>query len=400
MDRILLEQDVVATIVSKSSAESNQVHRIVNLVTEHHYTNNSNIPLEIEEENAALATIHKSLVEKAQEKKGRSASGDVISRIYFEQPYKLDTKVSFFIMKVEDYVDAIKAGEKADPDLYNYISRQSRGALTQALSSSLIIYENAFLTKVERLRMVQLAAILIIGVTLMLEAFAIFMPLVGRVSKYAERLHEISMTDMLTGIGNRRYFVRRARQEIKRAARLEKGLCICMVDIDFFKIVNDTHGHAAGDYVLREFVDIIKSAIRLEDDVARIGGEEFIILLPASDLESSLIVAERVRQRLEERPFVLPETGETLKVTASFGLTQVDTEQDEDIEIAMSRADEALYASKENGRNRVNYARFSDGEIVEAEITVQVTHKKPSDQTDEKAGRYYDNNKVTPIKPV
>jgi diguanylate cyclase (GGDEF)-like protein len=301
-------------------------------------------------------------------------------------------------MKVDDYVDAIKADGTPDPELYNYISRQSRGALTQALSSSLIIYENAFLTKVERLRMVQLAAILVIGITLMLEAFAIFMPLVGRVSKYAERLHEISMTDMLTGIGNRRYFVRRARQEVKRAARLEKGLCICMVDIDFFKTVNDTHGHAAGDYVLREFVEIIKSAIRLEDDVARIGGEEFIILLPASDLESSLIVAERVRQRLEERPFVLPETGQTLKVTASFGLTQVYTEKDEDIEIAMARADDALYASKENGRNRVNYARFTDGEIIEADVTVQVTHK-PTEQDKAQDGRHYDS-KVTPLKPV
>ena len=94
------------------------------------------------------------------------------------------------------------------------------------------------------------------------------------------------------------------------------------------------------------------------------------MLLPASDIENALIVAERVRQRLEERPFVLPETNQSLKITASFGLAQIDTSKEDDVETAMGQADEALYMSKEAGRNRVYYCSFPYGEFYAAEQNI------------------------------
>ncbi len=394
MDRILVEQDLAATIVSKSAAENTQIHMIVNLATEFYYTRNPNIVIEMQQENDALKNIHETLVARSQSDDFKSGAAQIIRSIYFDQPHKLDVKITMFAAKVDDFIAEYASTGTVNEDTYNYINRQSSRHLTQSLSTSLVYYENAFLAKVQRLRMVQIGAIMIICITLMLEAFAIFMPLVSRVSRYAERLHEISMTDMLTGIGNRRYFIKRSKQEIRRAARMKKDLCLCMVDIDHFKPVNDTYGHAAGDYVLREFVEIIKTAIRLEDDVARIGGEEFVILLPASDIQSALIVAERVRQKLEERPFVLPDTNQSIKLTASFGLSQVKLEDDEDVEVAMARADEALYQSKENGRNRITYSDHVTNNLVEVDAG------QGSQEGKEDVGSAPKSATVTPIKPI
>lgn len=387
MDRILVEQDLAATVVSRSSAETTQIFKIATLITEHHHTASKDVLYDIEAENNTLKNIHDSLIQSAQEDSSKAGVSHMIKTIYFESPTPLSKEVETFIDNVDRYIEYANANGQSDAALYGVIKRQYSGSLTHNLSSSLVLYDNAFLVKVERLRAVQIAAIMVICITLLLEAFAIFMPLVHRVKRYAERLNEISMTDMLTGIGNRRYFVKRATQEIRRATRLDKELCICMVDIDHFKGVNDTHGHAAGDYVLREVTEIIKSAIRIEDDVARIGGEEFVVLLPASDIENALIVAERVRKRLEERPFVLPESNETIKVTASFGLAQINLAEQENIEAAISRADEALYASKENGRNIIHYMRYCGEEIQKV-----VMPFKNSAAT---------NNNVTPInKPA
>ena len=370
MDRILVEQDLAANIVSKSSAETTQIHKLVNVVTEYYYTRDEDLVNDIDSELASLKVIHNALVESSKADQSKSGASHVVKSIYFEPPHQLDSKVTEFMNNVEKFSANIKHSDEIDTALYRAITKHSKQSLTDVLNTSLVLYDNAFLTKVEKLRMVQIGAILVICITLVLEAFAIFMPLVARVRRYADRLREISMTDMLTGIGNRRYFVKRAQQEIRRAERLNKDLCLCMLDIDHFKAINDQHGHAAGDYVLREFVEIIKSAIRLEDDLARIGGEEFILLLPASDIENALIVAERVRQRLEERPFVLPETNQSLKITASFGLAQIDTRKEDDVETAMGQADEALYMSKEAGRNRVYYCSFPYGEFYAAEQNI------------------------------
>ena len=373
MDRILWEQDLAANIVSKSTAESKQVHRIIILATEYFYTKNENILTELSDENATLKNIHKSLTDISKGEYKHSSAANIITDIYFNEPTKLDSKLSAFTTNVDNFITKAHELGEADPQLYDSIvTRQFKGALTSTLASALVMYEQAFIGKIDRLRMVQVGAVIIICITLLLEAFAIFMPLVMRVQKYAGRLEEISMTDMLTGVGNRRYFINRSEQEARRAARLSKELCICMIDIDYFKKVNDTYGHAAGDYVLREFVEIVKSAIRLEDEIARVGGEEFVLLLPASDIKNALIVTERVRQRLEERPFVLPETGESIKMTASFGLAQVDVENHEDVQSVMAKADDALYVSKENGRNRVTYIDFANGDVVEADVNVSI----------------------------
>ena len=165
-----------------------------------------------------------------------------------------------------------------------------------------------------------------------------------------ERLAALSITDSLTGIHNRRGFMQLAEREVQRSLRTHSGLWCIMLDIDHFKRVNDTYGHAAGDLVLRAVAQCCRVQLREIDVLGRYGGEEFVILLADTDATRADAVANRVRQAIED--LSIPTTKGTLRVTASFGTAPVDPQQP-DIEDALRNADTALYEAKSAGRNRV-----------------------------------------------
>jgi diguanylate cyclase (GGDEF)-like protein len=172
-----------------------------------------------------------------------------------------------------------------------------------------------------------------------------------------EMLKYIGLTDALTGVYNRRYMDRRLVEEIARARRQSYRLSCMYIDIDYFKKVNDTYGHLAGDDVLREVAARIKAELRMTDALGRFGGEEFVVLLIDADLESASMVAQRIRLSVAERPFLLPD-GQALSVSVSIGVSTLDDfERDHAIEgVAqhlVAQADQALYQAKEGGRNRV-----------------------------------------------
>ena len=163
-----------------------------------------------------------------------------------------------------------------------------------------------------------------------------------------------STLDALTNLNNRRQFETRLSQEIAITKRQENPLCAMMLDIDFFKKVNDTYGHAAGDEVLRTVAGIIKQALRESDIPARYGGEEFAVLLPFTHLEEAKIVGERLRKAVEEASITINEDTEDEKqinVTISMGIAEFD--KLESGEALFERADKALYEAKTNGRNQV-----------------------------------------------
>ena len=131
----------------------------------------------------------------------------------------------------------------------------------------------------------------------------------------------------------------------------EQPICVVMMDVDKFKVVNDTYGHACGDDVLREVAIRLSQSLRSTDLVGRVGGEEFALLLPGADMESGLAVSERCRRSLQQAP-VTCRSGEVITVTASFGgVTSVGGDPDE----LIKTADHAMYNSKETGRNRVTW---------------------------------------------
>ena len=172
-------------------------------------------------------------------------------------------------------------------------------------------------------------------------------------SRKLEELKNLSVRDDLTGLFNSRQFYSHIAQEVDRSNRYFRPLSLILMDIDNFKSLNDTYGHLFGDKILSGMGEIIKSAIRMQDTAYRYAGDEFTILLPETELERAIAVAERVRRAIEIETQLLSDP-KSLKVTVSIGVVEYLT--DEEIKSFVHRADGAMYASKRKGRNIITFA--------------------------------------------
>ena len=183
-------------------------------------------------------------------------------------------------------------------------------------------------------------------------AFAANLAAIAIENRHAhEELERRAYTDYLTGLANRRRFFEQAESELSRALRYGKALSVMMFDIDYFKHINDSHGHKAGDLVLQKLSEICRRSLRNVDIVGRIGGEEFAVLLPETGNGEAMEAAERLRAALAAAQVPL-DGGEQLQFTASFGVATLHG-QDIDVDHLLNQADMALYQSKSTGRNRV-----------------------------------------------
>jgi len=177
-----------------------------------------------------------------------------------------------------------------------------------------------------------------------------------RIRRSQENLLKLSLTDELTGLGNRRFLLTRLEEEFERCRRAGNLLSCFMLDIDHFKLLNDTYGHQYGDRVLKELSEILREQMRKADVVGRYGGEEFLVVLAVNWKEEALRVAERIRRAVAETQFESDcETGENVLVTVSLGVAEcLPAEQDSPPhDELIRRADQALYEAKRLGRNRV-----------------------------------------------
>ncbi|RUM28386.1 MAG: hypothetical protein DSY42_08485 [Aquifex sp.] len=173
-----------------------------------------------------------------------------------------------------------------------------------------------------------------------------------------EKMHyeTMALTDPLTKLYNRRIFVEVAEKELSRASRLGDSFSIILLDIDNFKKINDTYGHDVGDIVLRTVAEVLKKNVRKMDMVARWGGEEFIVMLPNTNLESAVKVAEKLRKLIERTKIKLP-SGEVINITVSAGVSSFKGQRS--LDEIIKEADIALYAAKNRGKNRVEIFRES-----------------------------------------
>lgn len=193
-----------------------------------------------------------------------------------------------------------------------------------------------------------------------------------RQKRYQDRLManyraslSMALTDSLTGLFNRRYVMGHLERLIARADDEKKNIALLMFDIDHFKAVNDTYGHAAGDWVLKELAHRISRHTRNFDLVARIGGEEFLAVLPDTDFAMAMTVAGRLCEIVAGEPIVLPANAGTLTVTTSIGVT-ISGDGAESIDVILKRADTALYRAKREGRNRVEIELPDDSKFSSA----------------------------------
>jgi diguanylate cyclase len=197
-----------------------------------------------------------------------------------------------------------------------------------------------------------------LAVAALLGVFGFLFVLVRSAARQVEaaqsELETMAVTDAVTGLANRRYLMARAAEECARIPRqrgrdpAKSGVGFIMADIDAFKTANDTHGHLAGDEILRSVAERIRRVTRRYDIVGRYGGDEFLVVVPGTDFDETGAVAERVWQIVREEPFTIGDGA--VKVTMSVGFTCADGD---DVTAALRRADEALYRAKQGGRDRV-----------------------------------------------
>jgi len=162
----------------------------------------------------------------------------------------------------------------------------------------------------------------------------------------------LASTDPMTKLYNRRYFSKISVHTLDLAIRDNKPIATVMLDIDKFKTINDTYGHAVGDEVIIALANLLKTHQRQSDIVCRYGGEEFVVLLPNTSIDGASVVANNIKESVEKYTIKLDTTTE-LKFTISLGVSKVNIENEKNIELALKRADEALYEAKDSGRNRV-----------------------------------------------
>jgi diguanylate cyclase (GGDEF)-like protein len=167
---------------------------------------------------------------------------------------------------------------------------------------------------------------------------------------YHEEIYRLTTIDGLTQIYNKRYFLETLEREISRSHRYRRELSLIMFDIDHFKKINDTYGHLAGDYVLKQLASVIKARIRREDIMARYGGEEFTIILPEIDIFNAAQFADKIRKLVEKTVFKFEET--KIPVTISVGVSSINTDLTNPLDF-IKIADDKLYQAKSEGRNKV-----------------------------------------------
>jgi len=189
------------------------------------------------------------------------------------------------------------------------------------------------------------------AVTSILSITIVFQIFAKELSNVHRELSQLANTDGLTQIFNRRFLFKLGKEQFHLSAKYERTFALIIMDVDYFKHINDTYGHPTGDSVLIQLVDLIRGQIRKGDVFSRYGGEEFAVLLKNTDLEDGIKSAEKIRTSIEQNGFTSCD-GEALKVTMSAGVVQC-TDAYDSFENMVQAVDKALYTAKENGRNCV-----------------------------------------------
>jgi diguanylate cyclase (GGDEF)-like protein len=192
--------------------------------------------------------------------------------------------------------------------------------------------------------------------------------LINELKRANEKLQQMTFTDEMTGIHNYRFIRKQLEAEVKRASRYGKALSVCVVDIDYFKKINDLHGHSVGDDALREIAHILREQTRTVDIVGRYAGDEFVVIFPDTTLTDAVRLCERIRKRVNDYTFI--SHGIEMQCSLSIGVADFEPHKRKTPELLLEAADKCLYQAKRSGRNRVGSLlrvldKSSDSNIVQ-----------------------------------
>jgi len=353
LDRIIVEQSNTGKVVNLSGQQRMLSQRISLFTFEYLTIGNAE-----SKKNALLAVDkmkknHQILLSDYYEaiNKGQTQPfSKTLQDMYFNEPLNIDKKIKLFTRLVEQSLSLSTKNRPPNSQIDMSFLALAKEPLLSALNTVVEQYEKESLDKVNELRFTQDVVLGIIILTIFIEAFFIFRPMADRISNFASKLQKEANFDHLTGLLNRRSFNLQAIKAVAASHRYKRELAVIIFDIDFFKRINDTYGHTAGDVAIQQVSKILQGNCRESDCVARFGGEEFVMLLPETDEKGSFYLADKIRQEIKSTPCYFE--GNSIELAISAGICML-KDAKPDIEEVIRLADEALYQSKNSGRNLV-----------------------------------------------
>ncbi|MEP1382240.1 MAG: diguanylate cyclase [Paraglaciecola sp.] len=345
LDEIISEQSHSATVINISGQQRMLSQRVTLFTTE--YMNQSSEYAK----NEALAALnkmqnnHKMLLKehfRAVDANTPSPLSDDMYAMYFLAPHQIDKNIT----ELKTFITQILSKQSTDISFLPRLKNQMLHSFDTVVKQ----YEQESINKINELRHTQQLILVVIIVTVLIEGLFILGPLLLKSDSYSKGLLKAAHFDYLTELHNRRSFSAIAKQAVATSQRYQSSLSLVSIDIDHFKSINDQYGHDAGDRVIRSVADSISNNIRSSDFAFRFGGEEFLILLPQTNILDAQKLAKKVHKNITSTPVNLE--ARNVDITISAGVAEFNFEES-NLEATLKRADEALYKAKNQGRNQV-----------------------------------------------
>jgi diguanylate cyclase (GGDEF)-like protein len=352
LSRVIHQNDGSAAIINMSGKQRMLSQRIASLAAQYRLGDVTAQPLLVQATDK-FATNEAALSAAAQADTG-AGQNEVALRALYAGPDGLDAQTTTFIANARRVASLPPSAPVAGAAL-TALFAASRDPLLYALNEAVSIHQAESERSTALLQLLQWGLLAMVLLTLLMEARMIFRPMVSRVILYTDAVLRLARIDPLTDLANRRGFLERFESALAATCRYGRPLSLLMLDADHFKHVNDLYGHDAGDDVLRALAGALQKPLRASDFAGRLGGEEFAVVLPDTDLAGAMSLAERLRAEIAA--LTIASGDQTISITVSIGVVPV-TAQDPSINAALHAADAAMYAAKTAGRNQVMAGRM------------------------------------------